>query len=52
MVLDAIFSIFRAWSAMNLVTLLRSWRTLLPDLDDDDLQGFPNKEINQQVQNS
>jgi hypothetical protein len=27
------------------VTLVRSWRKLLPDLEEDDLQGFPNKKI-------
>jgi hypothetical protein len=31
---------------VNPVTLVQSWRKLLPDLEDDDLQGFPNEEIN------
>jgi hypothetical protein len=30
---------------VNPVTLIPSWRKLLPDLEDDDLQGFPNEEI-------
>jgi hypothetical protein len=30
---------------MNPVTLVRSWRKLVPGLEDDDLQGFPNEEI-------
>jgi hypothetical protein len=25
--------------------LVQSWKNLLPDLKDEDLQGFPNKEI-------
>jgi hypothetical protein len=25
--------------------MVRSWRKLLPDLEDDDLQGFPDEEI-------
>jgi hypothetical protein len=33
------------WSSGNPVTLVRSWRKLLPDLEDDDLQGFPKEEI-------
>jgi hypothetical protein len=35
----------RAWSSVNPVMLVQLWRKLLPDLDDDDLQGFPNTEI-------
>jgi hypothetical protein len=31
---------------VNPVTLVRSWRKLLPDLEEYDLQGFRNKEIN------
>jgi hypothetical protein len=27
------------------VTLLQLWRKLLPDLEEDDLQGFPNEGI-------
>jgi hypothetical protein len=44
--LDAIYGISRAQSSVNPVTLVQSWRKLLPDLDDDDddLQGFPNEE--------
>jgi hypothetical protein len=45
MVLDAIYSISWARSSMNWVTLVRSWRKLLTDLEKDDLWGFPNKEI-------
>jgi hypothetical protein len=43
-VLDAIFGLSWAWSSMDPVTLIQSWRKLLPDLEDD-LQGFPNKEV-------
>jgi hypothetical protein len=42
MVLDAIYSVSRVWSSVNPVTLVRSWRKLLPDLEE---QGFPNKKI-------
>jgi hypothetical protein len=45
MVLDAIYGMSRAWTSMNPVTLVQSWRKLLPDLEDDDVQGFPNEEI-------
>jgi hypothetical protein len=41
MVLAAIYSVSWAWSSMNPVTLVSSWRKLLLDLDD--LQGFPNE---------
>jgi hypothetical protein len=41
-VLDTINSVSRAWSSVNLV---RSRRELLPDLEDDDFQGFPNEKI-------
>jgi hypothetical protein len=30
---------------MNPLTLVRSWRKHLADLEADDVQGFPNKEI-------
>jgi hypothetical protein len=30
---------------VNPVTLVRSWRKLLPDLEEDGLQGLPNEEI-------
>jgi hypothetical protein len=30
---------------VNPAMLVWSWRKLLPDLDDDDMQGFPDKEI-------
>jgi hypothetical protein len=30
---------------MNLLMLVWSWRELLPDLEENDLQGFPNEEI-------
>jgi hypothetical protein len=36
-------SVSWAWSSVNPVTLVRSWRKLLPDLEDDDLQSFPNE---------
>jgi hypothetical protein len=43
--LDAIYGISWAWFSVNPVMLVRSWRELFPDLEDDDLQGFPNEEI-------
>jgi hypothetical protein len=48
-VLDAVYGVSRGWSSMNPVTLVRSWRKLIPNLEEDDLQGFSNEE---QVQNS
>jgi hypothetical protein len=33
------------WSSMNPVMPFQPWRKLFPDLDDDVLQGFPNREI-------
>jgi hypothetical protein len=44
-VLDVIYGVSRASSSLNPVTLVRSWRKLLSDVDRDDLQGFPNEEI-------
>jgi hypothetical protein len=32
-------------SGMNPLTLVQSWRKLLQDIEDDDLQSFPNEEI-------
>jgi hypothetical protein len=43
-VLDAIYGVSRAWSSMNSVTPIWSWRKPLPYLEEDDLQGFPNEE--------
>jgi hypothetical protein len=43
-VVDAIYGESRAWTSMNPVTLVRSWRKLLPDQKDDDLRGFTNEE--------
>jgi hypothetical protein len=34
-----------AQSAANPVTLVRSWRKLLSDLEEDDLQGFRNEDV-------
>jgi hypothetical protein len=45
MVLDGKNSISWAWSSMNPVMLVQSWRKLLPDQESDDLQSFPNEEI-------
>jgi hypothetical protein len=42
---NVIYSVSRAWSSVNPVVLVGSCRKLLPDLEEDDLQGFPNKEI-------
>jgi hypothetical protein len=42
---DTIYGIFRAQSSINQIMLIRSWRKLLSDLKDYDLQGFPNEEI-------
>jgi hypothetical protein len=44
-VLDAIYGVSWAWSSVNPVTLVRSWGKLLPDLEEDVLQCFPNEEI-------
>jgi hypothetical protein len=44
MVLDAIYSVSWVWSSVNLVMLVQSWRKLLPDVEGDDLHGFPNEE--------
>jgi hypothetical protein len=44
-VLDAIYGASRTWSSVNAATLVRSRRKLLPDLEEDDLQGFCNEEI-------
>jgi hypothetical protein len=43
--LDAIYSVPWAKPSVNPVMLVRSWGKLLPNLQDDDLQGFHNKEI-------
>jgi hypothetical protein len=43
MVLDAIYGISRAWSSVNPIPLVPSWRKL-PDLEDQ-LHSFPNEEI-------
>jgi hypothetical protein len=43
MVLDATYGISQAWSSVNPVMLVRLWRKLLPDLEEDDLQSVPNK---------
>jgi hypothetical protein len=45
MTLNAIYGVSRAWSAVNPVMLVRSWRKLLPDLEEEDLQGFSNEVI-------
>jgi hypothetical protein len=44
-VLDATCGVSEVRSSTNPVMLVRSWMKLLPDLEDDDLQGFPTKEI-------
>jgi hypothetical protein len=43
-VLGTIYGLSRAWSSMNPVMLVQSWRKLLPDLEDD-MHSFPNEEI-------
>jgi hypothetical protein len=45
MVLDAVYCITWVWS-VNPVMLVRLGRNLIPDLEEDNLQGFPNEEIN------
>jgi hypothetical protein len=42
-VVDVVYSISWAWSSVNPVTLILSWRKLLPRVEEDDLQGFPNE---------
>jgi hypothetical protein len=44
---NAIYGVSWAWS-VNPVTLVRSWRKLVPDLEDD-LQDFPNEEIKSEI---
>jgi hypothetical protein len=43
--LDALYGLSWAWSCVKPGTLIRSWGKPFPDLLDD-LQGFPNEEIN------
>jgi hypothetical protein len=45
MMLEAVYSVSYAWSPMNPLLLVQSWRKLLPDTEECDLQGFPNNEI-------
>jgi hypothetical protein len=45
MLLDTIYSTSWASFSVTPVTMVQSWRKFLPDLDEDDLQGFPNKEF-------
>jgi hypothetical protein len=45
MVLDTVYGVSQAWSSVNPGMLVQSWMKLLPDLEKDDLQGFPNTEI-------
>jgi hypothetical protein len=42
-VLDAIYGV--SWASVNPVTLVQSWRKILSDLEEDDLQAFPIEEI-------
>jgi hypothetical protein len=39
-VLDAIYGISWAWSSMNPAMLVRSWRKLVSDPEEDNLKGF------------
>jgi hypothetical protein len=41
--LEAVYNISQAWPSMNPVTLFRTWKKLLPGVEDD-MQGFPNEE--------
>jgi hypothetical protein len=45
MVLHAVYGISHVWSSMNPVMLGQLYRKLLPDLEDNDLQCFPSKEL-------
>jgi hypothetical protein len=40
-----IYGVSQAWSCVNPVTLVQSWKKRLPDLKED-LQGFPNEKVN------
>jgi hypothetical protein len=40
-----LYAVYLWHSFVNPGTLVRSWRKILPDLEQDDLQGFPNEEI-------
>jgi hypothetical protein len=42
-VLGAMYGVSQAWSSMNPVTLVRLWRKLIPDIEEDDLQGFSDR---------
>jgi hypothetical protein len=44
-VLDATYGVPQAWSSVNPVMLVQLRRKLLLDLEDGDLQGFPNEGI-------
>jgi hypothetical protein len=46
MLLDAIYGIY-AWSSVNPVMLVLSWRKLVPDLEEGNLQHFPKEEISE-----
>jgi hypothetical protein len=48
-VLLAIYSVSWAWSSVNPEMLVQSWKKLLPDLEEDYLQGFPNEEIKSEI---
>jgi hypothetical protein len=45
MVLDAIYSVSQAWSSMNPVMLVQPWMKLVPNIEEDDFQSFPNEEF-------
>jgi hypothetical protein len=45
MTLDAVYGAPQARSSVDPVMLVLSRRKLLPDLEEDDLQGFPNDRI-------
>jgi hypothetical protein len=40
-----IYGVSQVWSSMIPVMLIQLWRKFLPDLEEDNLQSFPNKEI-------
>jgi hypothetical protein len=43
MALDDIYCVSQAWSSINMVMIAQMWKKPFPDLEDDNMQGSPNK---------
>jgi hypothetical protein len=39
-----LYNMPQAWTSVNPVMLVQLWRKLVPHLENDDLQGFPDEE--------